>query len=58
MKENYIVKLKNGEVMAITEEQKAKISGILTMGETPEFIKIDGNIIKTDYIAYVKKEAW
>lgn len=58
MKSNYIVKLKNGETFVITSEQNEKLTKLLIKEKPPAFINIDDNAVRTDYIAYVKKEAW
>jgi hypothetical protein len=58
--ENYIIKLKNGDSMEINKEQYIKISDLLTKprAEIPNFIKIDGEIIRTDSISTIRKQSW
>jgi len=60
MKKNYSVKQKNGDTIEIDEEQFKKLSKVLlkSKSEIPNFIEINGNLIKTDYIASVKEESW
>lgn len=58
MSEDFIVKLKNGEMITINADQNDKLEKILCSAKPPAFIKINNNAVRTDYIAYVKKEAW
>jgi hypothetical protein len=60
MNKNYYVKLKNGDSMGINEEQFNKLSKVLikTKAEMPNFIQINDNIVKVDFIATIKAEAW
>lgn len=53
MKEKrYIIKLKNMSIIDISKEQYDKLVLLLT-SKPPAFININGNIIKTDYIATI-----
>jgi hypothetical protein len=58
MTKNHIIKLKNGETFTINSDQYVAISKALAGDKVPQFIEIQGNVIKTDYIAYIKEESW
>jgi hypothetical protein len=60
MSKIYYVILKNGDKFSIDEEQFKKLSKVLlkSKSEIPNFIEINGNLIKTDFIASVKAESW
>ena len=60
MSKIYYVILKNGDQFSIDEEQFKKLSKVLlkSKSEIPNFIEINGNLIKTDFIASVKAESW
>lgn len=58
MKINYIIKLKNGDMIEITDDQYKKISALLTSAKAPKFIIISDEVIAVDYIATIRPEAW
>jgi hypothetical protein len=58
MNKNYLVKLKNGDTITISETQHKSLSDILSSAKPPAFIKIENNMVRTDYIAFVKAEDW
>ncbi len=59
MKKNYLIKLKNNDVIKIDEEQHAKLMKALSSkATTPAFIHIGDQSIRTDYIATIKAEEW
>jgi len=55
---NYILKLKNGDVIKITEEQAKTLRKAILTGDTPAFISIHDALISTNSIASMFPEKW
>ena len=54
---NYVIKLKNTDIIKITKEQYSKL--VIALADNPPvFININGEIIKTDCIATIRQELW
>lgn len=58
MKKFYLIKLKNGDIKKIDDEQYKKISTLLTSAKSPKFIIVDDEVLSVDYIASIKQETW